>query len=50
MIYKRAKTSELPPNIIMNRTYTQRAASRVRRRRVSAQQGQGIFDFVKKNS
>ena len=46
VIYKRAKTSELPPNIIMNRTYTQRAASRVRRRRVSAQQGQGIFDFV----
>ena len=46
--YKRVKRSELPPNIIMNRTYTQRAAPRGRRRRVRAQQGQGIFDFVKK--
>ena len=48
VIYKRVKRSELPPNIIMNATYTQRAAPRGRRRRVSAQQGQGIFDFVKK--
>ena len=31
----------------MRRTYTQRAASRGRRRR-RAKQGQGIFDFVKK--
>ena len=46
--YKIVKRSELPPNIIMNRTYTQRAAPRGRRRRVRAQQGQGIFDFVKK--
>ena len=46
--YKRVKRSELPPDIIMNRTYTQRAAPRGRRRRVRAQQGQGIFDFVKK--
>ena len=26
--YKRIKRSELPPNIVMNRTYTQRAAHR----------------------
>ena len=33
----------------MSRTYTQRAASRGRRRRVRAvQQRQGIFSFVKK--
>ena len=31
-------------NIVMRRTYTQRAAPRGRRR---AQQGQGLFDFVK---
>ena len=46
--YNRVKRSELPPNIIMRRTYTQRAAPRGRRRRVRAQQGQGIFDSVKK--
>ena len=45
--YKRIKRGELPPNILMRRTYTQRAATKVRRRR-RAQQGQGIFDFVKK--
>ena len=46
--YKRIKRSELPPNIVMRRTYTQRAAPRGRRRRRRVQQGQGIFDFVKK--
>ena len=46
--YKRLKRSELLPNIIMNRTYAQRAAAWGRRRRVRAQQGQGILDFVKK--
>ena len=45
--YKRIKRSELPPNIVMRRTYTQRAAPRGRRCR-RRQQGQGIFDFVKK--
>ena len=45
--YKRIKRSELLPNIVMRRTYTQRAAPRYRKRR-RAQQGQGIFDFVKK--
>ena len=45
--YKRIKRSELPPNIVMRRTYTQRAAPRGRRRR-RRQQGHGIFDFVKK--
>ena len=47
--YKRIKGTELPPNIVMRRTYTQRAAPRGRRRRRRAQQGQGIFDFVKKS-
>ena len=46
--YKRIKRSEVPPHIVMRRTYTQRAAPRGRRRRVRAYQGQGIFDFVKK--
>ena len=45
--YKRIKRSELPPNIVMRRTYTQRAAQRGRRGR-RRQQGQGIFDFVKR--
>ena len=46
--YKRIRRGELPPNIVMRRTYTQRAAPRGRRRCRRAQQGQGIFDFVKK--
>ena len=33
--YKRIKRSELPPNIVMRRTYR-------------PQQGQGVFDFVRK--
>ena len=45
--YKRIRTGELPPNIAMRRTYKQRAAPRDRRCR-RAQQGQGIFDFVRK--
>ena len=45
--YKRIKRSRLAPNIVMRRTYTQRAAPIGRRRR-RAQQGKGIFDFVKK--
>ena len=45
--YERIPRDQLPPNIVMRRTYTQRAAPRGRRRR-RAQQGQGIFDFVKK--
>ena len=45
--YKRIKRSKLPPNIVMRRTYTQRAVPRGRRHR-RRQQGQGIFDFVKK--
>ena len=44
--YKRIKRSELPPNIVMRRTHRDRAA--VGRRRVRRQQGQGIFDFVRK--
>ena len=46
--YKRIPRDQLPPNIVMRRTYTQRAAPRGRRRRQRAQQRQGIFDFVKK--
>ena len=45
--YKRIPWGELPPNIVMRRTYAQRAAPRGRRRK-RRQQGQGIFDFVKK--
>ena len=45
--YKRISRDELPPNIIMRRTYRQRAAPRGRRRRPS-QGGQGIFSFLKK--
>ena len=45
--YKRIRRGELPPNIVMRITYAQRAAPRGRRRR-QAQQGQEIFDFVKK--
>ena len=49
--YKRISRDQLPPNIVMRRTYTQKAAPRDRRRWVrAAQQGQGIFDFVKKVS
>ena len=44
--YKRIKRSELPSNIVMRRTYRDRPA--VGRRRVRHQQGQGIFDFVRK--
>ena len=45
--YKRIPRGELLPNIVMRRTYTQRVAARDKRCR-RAQQGQGIFDFVKK--
>ena len=45
--YKRIRRGELPRNIVMRRTYTQRAAPRGRRRR-RAQQERVIFDFVKK--
>ena len=45
--YKRTRRGELPPNIVMRRTYSQRPVPRGRRRR-QAQQRQGIFDFVKK--
>ena len=46
--YKRIKRPELPPHIIIRRTYKQRAAPRGRRRKRRAKQGQGIFDLVKK--
>ena len=46
--YKRIPGDQLPLNIVMRRTYTQRAAPRGRRRRRRAQQRQGNFDFVKR--
>ena len=46
--YKIIQRGELPPNIAMRRTYTQVDAPRGRRRGRRVQQGQGIFDFVKK--
>ena len=45
--YKRIRRGELSRNIVMRRTYTKEAAPRGRRRR-QVQQGQGIFDFLKK--
>ena len=44
--YKRIKRDELPPEIIMRRTYRQRAAPRGRRRR--QQQGRGIIESAQK--
>ena len=46
--YKRVKRSDLPPHIVKRREYRQRAAPRGRKRRRRGQQGQGIFDFIKK--
>ena len=46
--YKRIKRPELPPHIVMRRTYKQRAPPRGRSRRGRTKQGQGIFDLVKK--
>ena len=46
--YKRVKRSDLPPHIVKRREYRQRAAPRGRKRRRTGQQGQGIFDFIKK--
>ena len=46
--YKRIKRPELPPHIIIRRTYKQRAAPRGRRRKRRAKQGQGIFYKIKK--
>ena len=42
--YNRIPRDHLPPNIVMRRTYTPRG----RRHRRRGQQGQGIFDFIKK--
>ena len=46
--YKRISRGELPANIVIRRTYIQRAAPRGHRRR-ARQQGQRIFDFVQKS-
>ena len=45
--YKRIRWGELPADLVMRRTYTQRAEPRGRCWR-ARQQGQGSFDFVKK--
>ena len=44
----RVKRSDLPLHIVMRREYRQKAAPRGRRQRRRGQQGQGIFDFIKK--
>ena len=46
--YKRIKREELPPEIIMQRTYRQRAAPRGRRR-IRRQQGRGIVEICTKS-
>ena len=46
--YKRITRDHLPPNIIMSRTYTQKAAPTGRRLRRRGQKGQRISDFIKK--
>ena len=47
--YKRISRDDLPRNIVMRRTYRQRAAPRGRRRRPRpGQRGRGIFGFLKK--
>ena len=46
--HKGIKRSELLPHIVLRRTYMQRAAPRGRRRKRRVQQGQSIFDFIKK--
>ena len=46
--YKRIPRDHLPPHVNMSRTYTRRAAPRGWRQRRGGQQGQGIFDFIKK--
>ena len=45
--FKRIPRDQLPPSIVMRRTYRQRVVPRGRRYR-RANQGQEIFDFVKK--
>ena len=45
--YKSIPRDQLPPNIVIRRSYTQTAAPRGIRRR---QRGRRIFDFVKKSS
>ena len=46
--YKRIPRDHLPSHVNMRRTYTQRVAPRGWRQRRGAEQGQGIFDFIKK--
>ena len=46
--YERIKRSEVPQNIVLRRTYRQRAAPRGRRRRVRGQRACGFFDTIKK--
>ena len=46
--YKRVSRAQLPANVTIRWRYTQRAASKNKRRREGRQRGCGIFDFVKK--
>ena len=44
--YKRVSRSKLPANVILRKTYRQRAAPRGRRRRRRRQGGRGLFSFI----
>ena len=46
-LYKRILRGELLPNIVMRRTYTQRAASRCRRRREDNRDREFLIFFSK---
>ena len=46
--YKRVSRSQLPANVILRRTYRQRAAPKGRRRRTRRQGESGLFSFIKK--
>ena len=46
--YKRIKRSELPPNIVMRRTYTQRAAPRGRRHKRKVTRNPLVKSIAKK--
>ena len=44
--YKRVSRSQLPSNVILRRTYRQKAAPRGRKRRRRRQAGRGLFIFI----
>ena len=46
--YKRVSRDQLTANVRIRRRYTQRTATKNKRRRRGQQRGRGLFDFVKK--